>query len=181
MNSFNQKKKSELEQPQLRKQLWGGVFTESGWEQVGSEVPACSSVQERIHELAVVLTEARLIADVVEFTCQVKQIGGTQRRAEINGDVRPRPEAHRWACRSGRSCTAASCTAGLRQTCGTTSSLRTVCRDSLSVSLWWRGTGSKWRLSLQRWKTSARSPGSHYHIGPLLNLTGDVLAHPRIS
>lgn len=71
----------ELEQPQLHKHLPGGVFTESGWEQVCSEVPACSSIQERIHELAMILAEARLVADVVEFTCPAK----TNRKGSATG------------------------------------------------------------------------------------------------
>lgn len=52
--------------------VWNQVFTGSGRELVGSELPACSSIQERINELTVILTEAGLIADVVEFACVVK-------------------------------------------------------------------------------------------------------------
>lgn len=51
---------------------WNKVFTESGWLLVGSELPACSAVQERVDKLTVVLAEAGLIADVVEFTCKVR-------------------------------------------------------------------------------------------------------------
>lgn len=48
------------------------VFTESGWLLVGSELPACSAIQERVDKLTVVLAEARLIANVVEFTYKVR-------------------------------------------------------------------------------------------------------------
>lgn len=70
-----------------------GVFTESGWQQVGSELPACPPVQEGVHELAVILAEARLVADVVEFTCVVKHTGRAEWRAEAGGGART--EAHR--------------------------------------------------------------------------------------
>lgn len=79
----------QLEQPQLHKHLPGGVFTESGWEQVCSEVPACSSIQERIHELAMILAEARLVANVVEFTCPVK----TNRKGSATGWMKQACEA----------------------------------------------------------------------------------------
>lgn len=45
-----------------------GVFTLSGRQQVGSELSAGPPVQEGVYKLAVVLAEARLVADVVEFT-----------------------------------------------------------------------------------------------------------------
>lgn len=67
------------EQPQLWKHFqtparstWNKVFTKSGWLLVGSELPACSAIQERVDKLTVVLAEARLITDVVEFTCKVR-------------------------------------------------------------------------------------------------------------
>lgn len=46
------------------------VETSSGWQLVGLQLSACPSVQERIDELAVILTEAGLISDVVEFTVE---------------------------------------------------------------------------------------------------------------
>lgn len=48
----------------------GSVETGSVRELVGSELLSCPSVQERIDELTVILTEARLISDVVEFTVE---------------------------------------------------------------------------------------------------------------
>lgn len=75
-------------------------------------------------------------------------VGGT-RQVRVGVGV---GQAHRWACRSGRSCSAASCTAGRPQTCGTRCAWRTACRDSPSGSRWWTGTGSRWRPSLQRSK-----------------------------
>lgn len=57
--------------------LQGGV-TESGGEQVGSELSACPSIQEGIHKLAVVLAKAGLIANVVEFTWEAKRRGSAQ-------------------------------------------------------------------------------------------------------
>lgn len=48
----------------------GSVKTESGWKLVGSELLASSAIQERVNKLTVVLTKARLIANVVEFTVE---------------------------------------------------------------------------------------------------------------
>lgn len=48
------------------------MFTEFGWKLVGSELLASSAIQERVNKLTVVLAKARLIANVVEFTCKVK-------------------------------------------------------------------------------------------------------------
>lgn len=46
------------------------VETGSGGELVGSELPAGSAIEERVHELTVVLSEAALISNVVEFTVE---------------------------------------------------------------------------------------------------------------
>lgn len=76
-----------------REECGTGVFTESGGQLIGSELPACPPVQEGIHELAVILAEAGLVADVVEFTCTAKQTGRAQRSAEGGGGARS--QAHR--------------------------------------------------------------------------------------
>lgn len=67
------------EQVQLQKHfqtparsIWNIVFTESGWKLIGSELLASSAIQERVNKLTVVLTKARLIANVMEFTWKVK-------------------------------------------------------------------------------------------------------------
>lgn len=43
-------------------------LTGSGRQLVGSQLPARPSIQERVDELTVILAEAGLIPDVVEFT-----------------------------------------------------------------------------------------------------------------
>lgn len=64
----------EPEQAQLHKHLQG-VFTQPGRQQVGPELVARPPIQERVHELAVVLAEARLVADVVELPCGDERTG----------------------------------------------------------------------------------------------------------
>lgn len=64
------------------------MVTVSGGELVRSELPARPSVQKRIHKLAVILSKAALISNVVEFTFNMKGDGQNQKDISRSGPTR---------------------------------------------------------------------------------------------